>query len=181
MLTPAAGLKGIINNVLKTVDEAGSNPSVPPVIVGVGIGGTAEKAMLLAKKALLRKVRSDFDPEAAEFSMMTFGPDSRRSSGSSGARWSSAGPERLARQAVRLEPGFVGAFSMPAFAFSVLATLVWFWMIVTSPRSPMRGIMHWMTGLTLFWLLIAALWMPWIDYGESLPPVLRITRQDAAG
>lgn len=66
MLTPAAGLKGIINNVLKTVDEAGSNPC-PPVIVGVGIGGTAEKAMLLAKKALLRKVgEHNIDPEAAE-------------------------------------------------------------------------------------------------------------------
>ena len=76
-------------------------------------------------------------------------------------------PERLARQAVRLEPGFVGAFGILAFAFSALATLVWFWMIITSPRSPMRGIMHWMTGLTLFWLLIAALWMPWIDFGKT--------------
>ncbi len=80
-------------------------------------------------------------------------------------------PERLARQAVRLEPGFVGHFSLIAFTFSVLATLVWFWLIVTSPRSPMRGIMHWMAGLTLFWLLIAALWMPWIDYGKTYRPL----------
>ncbi len=80
-------------------------------------------------------------------------------------------PDRLARQAVRLEPGFVGAFSTLAFAFAALATLVWFWMIVTSPRSPMRGIMHWMTGLTLFWLLIATLWMPWIDYGKTYRPM----------
>jgi 4-amino-4-deoxy-L-arabinose transferase-like glycosyltransferase len=76
-------------------------------------------------------------------------------------------PERLAHQAVRLEPGFVGHFDAFALAFSLLATLTWFWLIVTSPRSPMRGIMHWMAGLTLFWLLIAALWMPWIDYGKS--------------
>jgi fumarate hydratase subunit alpha len=54
MLTPAAGRQGIIDTVLRTVDEAGSNPC-PPVIIGVGIGGTAEKTMLLAKKALLRK------------------------------------------------------------------------------------------------------------------------------
>jgi 4-amino-4-deoxy-L-arabinose transferase-like glycosyltransferase len=80
-------------------------------------------------------------------------------------------PERLARQAVRLEPGFVGTFSLLACAFSVLATLVWFWLIITSPRSPMRGIMHWMAGLTLFWLLIAALWMPWIDYGKTYRPL----------
>ncbi len=66
MLTPSAGRQGIIDNVLKTVDEAGSNPC-PPVIVGVGIGGTAEKTMLLAKKALLRKVgEHNTDPEAAE-------------------------------------------------------------------------------------------------------------------
>ena len=35
----------------------------------------------------------------------------------------------------------------------------------------MRGIMHWMAGLTLFWVLIASLWMPWIDYGKSYRPV----------
>jgi 4-amino-4-deoxy-L-arabinose transferase-like glycosyltransferase len=80
-------------------------------------------------------------------------------------------PERLARQAVRLEPGFVGHFSLIACAFSVLGTVIWFWLIVTSPRSPMRGIMHWMAGLTLFWLLIAALWMPWIDYGKTYRPL----------
>ena len=66
MLTPSAGRQGIIDNVLKAVDEAGSNPC-PPVIVGVGIGGTAEKTLLLAKKALLRKVgEHNTDPEVAE-------------------------------------------------------------------------------------------------------------------
>ena len=66
MLTPSAGRQGIIDNVLKAVDEAGSNPC-PPVIVGVGIGGTSEKTLLLAKKALLRKVgEHNTDPEVAE-------------------------------------------------------------------------------------------------------------------
>ena len=66
MLTPSAGRQGIIDNVLKAVDEAGSNPC-PPIIVGVGIGGTAEKTLLLAKKALLRKVgEHNADPEVAE-------------------------------------------------------------------------------------------------------------------
>jgi fumarate hydratase subunit alpha len=66
MLTPAAGRQGIIDTVIKAVDEAGSNPC-PPVIVGVGIGGTAEKAVLLAKKALLRKVGvHNSDPEYAD-------------------------------------------------------------------------------------------------------------------
>jgi 4-amino-4-deoxy-L-arabinose transferase-like glycosyltransferase len=76
-------------------------------------------------------------------------------------------PARLARQAVRLEPGFTGTFSAPAFLFALVCTGTWLWMIVTSPRSPMRGIMHWMAGLTLFWLLLASLWMPWIDYGKT--------------
>jgi len=55
MLLPARGRQGVIDFVVNAVDEAGSNPC-PPVIVGVGIGGTAEKAVLLAKQALLRKV-----------------------------------------------------------------------------------------------------------------------------
>ena len=66
MLTPSRGRQGIIDCVLQAVDEAGSNPC-PPVIVGVGIGGTAEKAMALAKKSLLREVgKANPDPEVAE-------------------------------------------------------------------------------------------------------------------
>lgn len=80
-------------------------------------------------------------------------------------------PERLARQVLRLEPGFVGDFDLLACIFALLVTATWFWLIVTSPRSPMRGIMHWMAGLTLFWVLVASLWMPWIDYGKSYRPL----------
>jgi len=66
MLTPADGRQGLINFVVQTVDRAGSNPC-PPTIVGVGVGGTAEKAMFLAKKALLRRVgEPSADPEVAE-------------------------------------------------------------------------------------------------------------------
>jgi fumarate hydratase subunit alpha len=55
MLKPGDGKERIIDLVVKTVDEAGGN-ACPPLIIGLGIGGTAEKAMLLAKKALLRKI-----------------------------------------------------------------------------------------------------------------------------
>lgn len=66
MLTPAIGRQGVIDFVVNAVDEAGSNPC-PPVIVGVGIGGTVEKTVLLAKKALVRKVgEPNPDPEVAE-------------------------------------------------------------------------------------------------------------------
>ncbi|MGQ9922287.1 MAG: fumarate hydratase [Desulfobacca sp.] len=65
MLRPAAGLAGIKEKVVETVREAGANPC-PPIIVGVGIGGTFEQAALLAKKALLREVgSSNPDPELA--------------------------------------------------------------------------------------------------------------------
>jgi len=55
VLTPAMGRKGIIDFVTSVVDEAGGNPC-PPLVVGVGIGGTTEKTMMLAKKSLLRPV-----------------------------------------------------------------------------------------------------------------------------
>ncbi len=53
MLRPSDGLDGVKQFVLDTVNEAGANPC-PPIVVGVGIGGTFDKAALLAKKALLR-------------------------------------------------------------------------------------------------------------------------------
>ena len=53
MLPPTEGVEGVKEFILKCVTEAGSNPC-PPIIVGVGIGGTFDKAALLAKKSLLR-------------------------------------------------------------------------------------------------------------------------------
>ena len=55
VLTPAVGRQGVIEFVSGVVDAGGGNPC-PPLIVGVGIGGTSEKAMMLAKKSLLRPV-----------------------------------------------------------------------------------------------------------------------------
>ena len=56
MLVPADGVEGITAFVVETVERAGAN-ACPPVIVGVGIGGTFEGAALLAKKAVLRPLR----------------------------------------------------------------------------------------------------------------------------
>lgn len=53
MLKPADGLEGVKNFIIDTVKEAGPNPC-PPMVVGVGIGGTFDKAAYLAKKALIR-------------------------------------------------------------------------------------------------------------------------------
>lgn len=55
MLNPSDGVEGVINFVVETVDKAGANPC-PPMVVGVGIGGTMDKAAYLAKKALTRDI-----------------------------------------------------------------------------------------------------------------------------
>jgi len=66
MLKPSDGLEGVKKTVIEAVNNAGGNPC-PPVIVGVGVGGTAEKATLLAKKAVLRKLgEHNNDPRYAE-------------------------------------------------------------------------------------------------------------------
>ena len=53
MLKPSDGVEGVLEFVLKTVEDAGPNPC-PPIVVGVGLGGTFDKAAYLAKKALMR-------------------------------------------------------------------------------------------------------------------------------
>jgi fumarate hydratase subunit alpha len=66
MLKPSEGKDGIIDFVAATVIRAGGNPC-PPVIVGVGIGGTADVTSYIAKKALLRPVgTAHSDPRYAE-------------------------------------------------------------------------------------------------------------------
>ena len=59
MLKPADGIEGVKEAIINTVKEAGPN-ACPPVVVGVGIGGTFEKAAILAKKALTREIGSTF-------------------------------------------------------------------------------------------------------------------------
>ena len=66
MFTPAAGRQEILDFIVESVSLAGSNPC-PPVVVGVGLGGTSDRAALLAKEALLRSVdQPSADPFYAE-------------------------------------------------------------------------------------------------------------------
>lgn len=69
MLTPAAGVEGVKKFTLDTVLAAGSNPC-PPMVLGMGIGGTLEKAALLAKKALARPIdRRNLNPDYANLEL----------------------------------------------------------------------------------------------------------------
>ena len=63
MFPPAAGAEGVKNFVVETASIAGANPC-PPIVVGVGIGGTFDKAALMAKKALLKPLDK---PNESEF------------------------------------------------------------------------------------------------------------------
>lgn len=60
MLTPSQGVEGVKNAIVETVRLAGGNPC-PPVVVGVGIGGTAERAMQMAKHSLTRECGTPSD------------------------------------------------------------------------------------------------------------------------
>lgn len=60
MLKPSQGVEGVKECIVRAVKEAGANPC-PPIIVGVGIGGTAEKAMEVAKEQLLREAGKHSD------------------------------------------------------------------------------------------------------------------------
>ena len=82
MLTPSAGVDGVKNFILDAVRYAGPNPC-PPIVVGVGIGGTFEKAAMLAKKATLRPINTRNcderyaaleDELLCEINKMGFGP-----------------------------------------------------------------------------------------------------------
>jgi len=67
IMLPSRGKEGITEFVLRTIEESGGNPC-PPLIVGVGVGGSAEYCMFLAKKAITRPVgQASADPETAEF------------------------------------------------------------------------------------------------------------------
>ena len=69
MLKPADGLQGVKDFILKVVEDAGPNPC-PPIVVGVGVGGTFDKAAFMAKKALMRSVdERNPDPFWADLEM----------------------------------------------------------------------------------------------------------------
>ena len=75
MFKPSAGLQGIKDFILEVVETAGPNPC-PPMVVGVGIGGTFDKCALLAKKALMRPLNTENpDPYYADLEKEMLGED----------------------------------------------------------------------------------------------------------
>ena len=76
-------------------------------------------------------------------------------------------PPRIAANFARLEPGFEAGFAPFSFLIALAATLAWLIASARSERTVLRAITHWAYGITLVWLLLMTLWLPWIDYGKS--------------
>lgn len=86
-------------------------------------------------------------------------------------------PAKIASNAARLEPGFIGQFSLPALLVALAGTAAWVLVLLRLPRSPWRGVSRWAAGVTIAWVLLVALLMPWIDYGKTYRPVVASLRQ----
>lgn len=81
------------------------------------------------------------------------------------------GPVRVARNFTKSEPGFVGELSTPALLAAGTLTALWLYSLFRLPKSPWRSATHWAAGMILMWGLLAALWMPWMDYGKTYRPM----------
>ena len=76
-------------------------------------------------------------------------------------------PARVAKNFSKPAPGFIAETSTLAIVLAIAATVGWIVVMLRTPRSPWRAAARWSVGLTTIWVLLAALWLPWIDYGKS--------------
>jgi 4-amino-4-deoxy-L-arabinose transferase-like glycosyltransferase len=76
-------------------------------------------------------------------------------------------PARVAKNFSKPAPGFVAEASAIAILLAIAATVCWIAVMLRTPRSPWRAAARWSVGLTTIWVLLMALWLPWIDYGKT--------------
>ncbi|MDK9702761.1 MAG: glycosyltransferase family 39 protein [Sulfuritalea sp.] len=76
-------------------------------------------------------------------------------------------PARVAKNFSKPAPGFIAEASAPAIVLAIAATVCWIAVMLRTPRSPWRAAARWSVGLTTIWVLLMALWLPWIDYGKT--------------
>ncbi|QEL65533.1 hypothetical protein OTERR_20570 [Oryzomicrobium terrae] len=93
-------------------------------------------------------------------------------------------PEPLVRTLHRLTPGFEGRIELLPLLLALAVTALWGWLLyrasqvrTTAERSLFRGPTHWLAGLTLVWVLVIALWLPWLEYGRSYDGTIAAMRQ----
>ena len=80
-------------------------------------------------------------------------------------------PDQIARNALKLAPGFTPEFNLPALVIAIAATLGWIllvhWRVARQPAVLWRAVVLSSGGVILCWLLLMTLWLPWLDYGKS--------------
>jgi hypothetical protein len=76
-------------------------------------------------------------------------------------------PARVAKNFTIPAPGFIPEWSWAALAVAVVVTLFWLGIIFIMPRSPWRATLRWSFGIITLWILLATLWLPWIEYGKT--------------
>ncbi len=78
-------------------------------------------------------------------------------------------PAARAEHLLRLQPGYIPTFEPLHFAIALLATLAWLFIVFWAkslPRNP-RAVLNSATGITLVWVIMMTLWLPWLDAGKS--------------
>ncbi len=86
-------------------------------------------------------------------------------------------PARVAKNFSKPAPGFVAEASFVAILIAIAVTVAWITVMLRTPRTPWRAAARWSIGLTTIWVLLMALWLPWIDYGKTYRSVSAEFRQ----
>ena len=86
-------------------------------------------------------------------------------------------PARVAKNFSKPAPGFIADTSSVAIVLAIAVSVGWIAVMLRTPRSHWRAAARWSVGLTTIWLLLVALWLPWIDYGKSYRSVSADFRQ----
>ena len=70
------------------------------------------------------------------------------------------------------QPGFEPAFDEVSFWIAAAATVLWIVLVWRTGRSVRRSLINWASGITLLWILVMTLWLPWLDNGKSYRPMI---------
>jgi len=70
------------------------------------------------------------------------------------------------------QPGFEPAFEEVAFWIAAASTVLWIILVWRTGRSVRRSLINWASGITLLWILVMTLWLPWLDNGKSYRPMI---------
>ena len=76
-------------------------------------------------------------------------------------------PVRIAKNLARTAPGFIAEVSLYPILIAIAVSVGWVAVMLLTPRSPWRAAARWCIDLATIWVLVAALLLPWIDYGKS--------------